>query len=273
MWGLPRRDRGAVRGARPTVRGDRTRPARRCTAPPRRWCMLTDDRERGAGVRRRGRAPGRLRRIAGGVRRAVRAVGGGRDRRGDRARTRRSAAATSASAVSTRCAPRSTDARIDRFAGRSLSTVVPVTTPTSAARDRRPGPAARPGDQPQEAGHRDRGDAGGAGHRLRRHPARSSATTPTRGTRSRTCRSSSWRSSPRRSCSRSSCTCSPSRRRCPDLRYGTAFMIRQTSFTISNAVPAGGAIGLGVQYGMLGPGRLQRARRRPPPSASPACST
>jgi uncharacterized protein (TIRG00374 family) len=35
------------------------------------------------------------------------------------------------------------------------------------------------------------------------------------------------------------------------LRYGPAFMIRQTSFTISNAVPAGGAIGLGVQYGML----------------------
>lgn len=38
----------------------------------------------------------------------------------------------------------------------------------------------------------------------------------------------------------------------PGLRYNTAFMIRQTSFTISNAVPAGGAIGLGVQYGMLG---------------------
>jgi uncharacterized protein (TIRG00374 family) len=38
----------------------------------------------------------------------------------------------------------------------------------------------------------------------------------------------------------------------PHIRYGTAFMIRQTSFTISNAVPAGGAIGLGVQYGMLG---------------------
>jgi uncharacterized protein (TIRG00374 family) len=38
----------------------------------------------------------------------------------------------------------------------------------------------------------------------------------------------------------------------PHLRYGTAFMVRQTSFTISNAVPAGGAIGLGVQYGMLG---------------------
>jgi uncharacterized protein (TIRG00374 family) len=38
----------------------------------------------------------------------------------------------------------------------------------------------------------------------------------------------------------------------PGLHYPTAFMIRQTSFTISNAVPAGGAIGLGVQYGMLG---------------------
>ncbi len=37
----------------------------------------------------------------------------------------------------------------------------------------------------------------------------------------------------------------------PGLRYWPAFMIRQTSFTISNAVPAGGAVGLGVQYGML----------------------
>lgn len=37
----------------------------------------------------------------------------------------------------------------------------------------------------------------------------------------------------------------------PGLRYGPAFMVRQTSFTISNAVPAGGAVGLGVQYGML----------------------
>lgn len=37
----------------------------------------------------------------------------------------------------------------------------------------------------------------------------------------------------------------------PGLHYGPAFMVRQTSFTISNAVPAGGAIGLGVQYGML----------------------
>ena len=38
----------------------------------------------------------------------------------------------------------------------------------------------------------------------------------------------------------------------PGLHYPPAFLIRQTSFTISNAVPAGGAIGLGVQYGMLG---------------------
>ncbi len=37
----------------------------------------------------------------------------------------------------------------------------------------------------------------------------------------------------------------------PGLRFSPAFMIRQTSFTISNAIPAGGAIGLGVQYGML----------------------
>jgi uncharacterized protein (TIRG00374 family) len=37
----------------------------------------------------------------------------------------------------------------------------------------------------------------------------------------------------------------------PGLGFGTAFMVRQTSFTISNAVPAGGAVGLGVQYGML----------------------
>ncbi len=38
----------------------------------------------------------------------------------------------------------------------------------------------------------------------------------------------------------------------PGLRYGTGFMVRQTGFTISNAVPAGGALNLGVQYGMLG---------------------
>lgn len=37
----------------------------------------------------------------------------------------------------------------------------------------------------------------------------------------------------------------------PGLRYWPAFMVRQTSFTISNAVPAGGAVGLGVQYSML----------------------
>jgi uncharacterized protein (TIRG00374 family) len=38
----------------------------------------------------------------------------------------------------------------------------------------------------------------------------------------------------------------------PGLGYGPGFMVRQTSFTISNAVPAGGALGLGLQYGMLG---------------------
>ncbi|MEI8082008.1 MAG: lysylphosphatidylglycerol synthase transmembrane domain-containing protein [Actinomycetes bacterium] len=37
----------------------------------------------------------------------------------------------------------------------------------------------------------------------------------------------------------------------PPLRYGPAFVIRQTSFTISNAVPAGGAVGLALQYAML----------------------
>lgn len=37
----------------------------------------------------------------------------------------------------------------------------------------------------------------------------------------------------------------------PGLGYWPAFMVRQTSFTISNAIPAGGAVGLGVQYGML----------------------
>jgi putative heme transporter len=37
----------------------------------------------------------------------------------------------------------------------------------------------------------------------------------------------------------------------PGLRYGAGFVVRQTSFAISNAVPAGGAVGLGVQYGML----------------------
>lgn len=37
----------------------------------------------------------------------------------------------------------------------------------------------------------------------------------------------------------------------PGLAYGRAFIVRQTSFMISNAVPAGGAFGLGVQYAML----------------------
>jgi uncharacterized protein (TIRG00374 family) len=37
----------------------------------------------------------------------------------------------------------------------------------------------------------------------------------------------------------------------PGLAYGPGFVVRQTSFSISNAVPAGGAVGLGVQYGML----------------------
>jgi uncharacterized protein (TIRG00374 family) len=37
----------------------------------------------------------------------------------------------------------------------------------------------------------------------------------------------------------------------PGLAYGRAFVVRQTSFMISNAIPAGGTIGLGVQYAML----------------------
>lgn len=37
----------------------------------------------------------------------------------------------------------------------------------------------------------------------------------------------------------------------PRLAYWPAFVIRQTGFTISNAVPAGGAIGLALQYAML----------------------
>ena len=37
----------------------------------------------------------------------------------------------------------------------------------------------------------------------------------------------------------------------PGIGYGSAFVVRQTSFMISNAVPAGGAFGLGVQYAML----------------------
>ena len=35
----------------------------------------------------------------------------------------------------------------------------------------------------------------------------------------------------------------------PGLGYGPGFVVRQTSFAISNAVPAGGAVGLGVQNG------------------------
>lgn len=37
----------------------------------------------------------------------------------------------------------------------------------------------------------------------------------------------------------------------PGLRFGDAFEVRQTSFMISNVIPAGGAFGLAVQYGML----------------------
>jgi len=37
----------------------------------------------------------------------------------------------------------------------------------------------------------------------------------------------------------------------PGLSYGPAFVVRQTSFMISNVVPAGGAFGLATQYGML----------------------
>lgn len=37
----------------------------------------------------------------------------------------------------------------------------------------------------------------------------------------------------------------------PGLPYGQGFVVRQTSFMISNVVPAGGAIGVGVQYSML----------------------
>ena len=38
----------------------------------------------------------------------------------------------------------------------------------------------------------------------------------------------------------------------PGLKYRPAFAIRQTSFMIGNVIPAGGAIGLGVEYEMLG---------------------
>ena len=37
----------------------------------------------------------------------------------------------------------------------------------------------------------------------------------------------------------------------PGLKYKPAFLTRQTSFMISNIIPAGGAFGLAVQYGML----------------------
>jgi uncharacterized protein (TIRG00374 family) len=37
----------------------------------------------------------------------------------------------------------------------------------------------------------------------------------------------------------------------PGLGYGPAFVVGQTAFAISNTVPVGGAVGLGVQYGML----------------------
>jgi uncharacterized protein (TIRG00374 family) len=38
----------------------------------------------------------------------------------------------------------------------------------------------------------------------------------------------------------------------PGIAYSPAFVVRQTSFAISNGVPAGGAFGIGVQYTMLG---------------------
>ena len=38
----------------------------------------------------------------------------------------------------------------------------------------------------------------------------------------------------------------------PGLTYGPGFVVRQTSFMISNVVPLGGAFGLAVQYAMLG---------------------
>lgn len=45
----------------------------------------------------------------------------------------------------------------------------------------------------------------------------------------------------------------------PGLKYRPAFVVRQTSFTISNAVPAGGAVGLAVQYAMLAGYRVSSA--------------
>jgi uncharacterized protein (TIRG00374 family) len=43
----------------------------------------------------------------------------------------------------------------------------------------------------------------------------------------------------------------PLRAALPGLGFGPGFVVGQTAFAISNAVPAGGAVGLGVQYGML----------------------
>jgi uncharacterized protein (TIRG00374 family) len=43
----------------------------------------------------------------------------------------------------------------------------------------------------------------------------------------------------------------PLRAALPGLGYGPGFVVGQTAFAIGNAVPAGGAVGLGVQYGML----------------------
>jgi uncharacterized protein (TIRG00374 family) len=44
----------------------------------------------------------------------------------------------------------------------------------------------------------------------------------------------------------------PSQMALPGLKYRPAFVIRQTSFMIGNVIPEGGAIGLGMQYDMLG---------------------
>ena len=46
----------------------------------------------------------------------------------------------------------------------------------------------------------------------------------------------------------------------PGIRFRDAFVVRQTSFMISNAVPAGGAFGLGVQYAMLAGYRFTAAQ-------------
>ena len=47
----------------------------------------------------------------------------------------------------------------------------------------------------------------------------------------------------------------------PGLRYGAGFVVRQTSFAISNAVPAGGAVGLGCSTACSTPTGSGRARR------------